>query len=106
MKGFLTPLKALIRYLVKGFVKIFSAFNDTAEPSAPWSLRRLLAAFFAWLFYLALREMFPLLASTTPPSTTLVCITLGAPLLGVIIMLFFSTWSDVTAIIRAAKGEK
>lgn len=75
----------------------------------PVSIRRVLAAFFAAVFGtlgILVALHFSELAALGPSAVGVAGVLLGAPLVGVLILLFFTTWGDVAAIIAAAKEPK
>ena len=98
-------LVTFVYNIVRGAVlKLISILNDSKEPGAPWSLRRILAAFFAWLFYKALMGVMAAFALPNPPDLPVVIVVLAAPLLGVIFLLFFTTWESVRGVIDSIRG--
>lgn len=78
---------------------IFREANNPDGTPGPVSLRRVLAAFLA-LAGVALCT-FSILKGSAWQVTA---IALGGPVGASIILLFFTTWSDVAAIVKAVKG--
>lgn len=68
------------------------------ESDGSFSIRRLLATFFA-LCFLALSIM----AILSPSAGWYVYIPALASLIAVIVILFFTTWSDIKAVVEAIK---
>ena len=103
--GKLCAFIAAVYHIIKAFVvQVFSVFNDSSTPGAPWSLRRWGAVFFGWMFYRALEGILAALVLPTPPPLWEVIAILVAPLIGVIFLLFFTTWGDIKSLISAGRG--
>jgi hypothetical protein len=66
-------------------------------PGSPFSIRRILASFFA----LAAVALF---AQAQPVSSWTGALPGGLCLAACVILLFFTTWADVAAVVRAARG--
>ena len=78
----------------------FTMFREGGAES-PVSMRRILAAFFG-ASSVALAIVLPLIAGVSGWYVFLPC---GACIFASLILLFFTTWADVAAIISAAKGK-
>jgi hypothetical protein len=71
------------------------------EADGATSMRRVLAAFFA-VSAVALAVILPLIAGVSGWHVFIPC---GACIFASLLLLFFTTWADVAAIISAAKGK-
>ena len=84
--------------------KLVSVLDDSKDKGSPWSLRRVLAVAFAVMFYKALAGILAALGSPNPLSLPIVVVLLAAPLIGVVLMLFFTTWEALGNAAAAARG--
>ena len=89
-----------------------SMFREAPTPECPkgqLSMRRILASFFASVFgalAVSVTLHFSELAALGNAAIGVAGVLLGAPLVGVLFLLFFTTWGDVAAAIAAAKSIK
>lgn len=90
-----------------------SMFREAPTPECPKgqvSIRRVIAAFFAAIFgalAVSITLHFSQLAALGNAAIGVAGVLLGAPLVGVLLLLFFTTWADVAAVISASapKGQ-
>jgi hypothetical protein len=88
-----------------------SMFREAPTPDSPKgqvSIRRVIAAFFAAIFgalAVSITLHFSELAALGNAAIGVAGVLLGAPLIGIILLLFFTTWGDVAAIVAAASGK-
>jgi hypothetical protein len=86
---------------------LFREANNPDGTHGPVSIRRVLAAFFAATFgalAVSITLHFAELAALGNAAIGVAGVLLGAPLVGVLLLLFFTTWSDVAAIAKAVSG--
>ena len=79
-----------------------AAVGPAKEQDGSWSMRRILAAVFAFFEAVALAGVIWKLDQIK--SGWIVLAILGVPAMGVILLLFFTTWGDITEVINAAVG--
>lgn len=86
-----------------------SMFREAPLPDGkkgPLSFRRVAAAWCAMIFGAAtigiIRNL-PAIIAFGPASVGVVAVLCGLPLAGLLLLLFFTTWSDVAAIVSAVK---
>ena len=87
-----------------------SLFREAPLPNGakgPLSFRRVAAAWCALLFGVAtvgVIKNIPAILAPAGPAVGVVAVLVGFPLLGLLLLLFFTTWSDIASIVREAKG--
>jgi hypothetical protein len=86
---------------------MFREANNPDGTKGPVSIRRVLAAFFATTFgalAVSITLHFAELAALGNAAIGVAGVLLGAPLVGVVLLLFFTTWADVAEIAKTIKG--
>lgn len=87
---------------------MLSMFREAPTPESPKgqvSIRRVIAAFLAAIFGAVAASItlhFSGLAALGPAAVGVAGVLLGAPLVGILFLLFFTTWADVAAVVAAA----
>lgn len=69
------------------------------EADGSWSLRRLLAILFFMLAAVAL-----VLCILRGAEVLVILAAVGLPIAASILLMFFTTWSDITSLVKAVKG--
>ncbi len=91
---------------------MLSMFREapTSEcPKGQVSMRRVLAAFFAAMFGalgVSVTFHFAQLSALGSAAIGVAGVILGIPVLGVLLLLFFTTWADIATAISALKSTK